>query len=126
MIFFRVIGRLALAGLVFLVAAPAGAQDAEAPLGVHPQGHQSHWYDRACCNLTDCARVDVWLEDGYYAWNSWRRPGVILRVPFDSPDIKPSQDGSYHGCENTMPIKDINPDDSYRDGVFCLYVPPAM
>lgn len=127
---FRIFGRLVLAGFVFLVAASAGAQDSEAPLGVHPHGGQTHWYSERCCNLKDCARVKVRIEGDYYVWDSWLFPGEIRTVWIQDPDdIHPSQDTSFHGCEYHLPperlAEQFTPNPTV-DGVYCLYVPPAM
>lgn len=120
---------------------PAAAQDAEAPLGVHPQGSQTHWYDEDCCNLTDCARIHVRIEADHYVWDSWRFPGFTVRVPVD-PDvaadqgisIRPSRDGDFHGCERQRGVYTGLGDESpwgftwTQTGVeaICLFTPRSM
>lgn len=118
----------------------ASAQGSEAPLGVHPQGSQTHWYDESCCNLTDCARIKVHIKDDHYIWTSWKWPQYEVRVPVDrekaaaeNTNIMRSKDGDFHGCET---LDGMYQPYEYRDNSYtppvwtptgvralCLYVP---
>lgn len=129
---------VAYAVIAFPFASTATAQTSEAPLGVHPQGSQAHWYDGDCCNLTDCARIHVRIVDDHYVWESWRFPGYTVRVPIDKEAaaaqgviIRISQDGDFHGCERETGVYGSGDASGTWGGVWtvtgveplCLYVP---
>lgn len=107
----------------------AAAQTSEAPLGVHPQGSQTHWYDYDCCNMHDCAKIHVTIKNDRYVWQSWRFPQFTVSVPIDPEEakregvkVRPSQDGDFHGCE--LPRQTGASVTSVY--ALCLYVPGAI
>ena len=74
------------------------------------------WYDGYCCNDKDCNAIPVeqitQTSDGF-VWSN--KTGSRL-FRFDDPDLKPSQDGSFHGCEL---VGESARDTEKR----CLYIP---
>lgn len=75
----------------------------------------SGWiYPLDCCNENDCSQLDdnaVFVGTNYYIWKEHR-------IAFDSPKIRRSPDGRFHGCENAH-----WGDTSGKLEVSCFFVP---
>ncbi len=71
------------------------------------------WYERDCCDTTDCRPISgvkdgvPWSEitdmGNHYIWQS-RVSNRTYEIPkilngFANPNIRPSRDGFFHGCE---------------------------
>lgn len=67
------------------------------------------WYDPWCCNDQDCKKLapeEVTIKEDGFHYKHWV-------IPFDSEQVRISQDWSYHACE-------------YPTGTIrCFYVPPG-
>lgn len=77
------------------------------------QANAMGWYDSACCSNRDCEQLSdtaVTVEEGGYRVHYTAKLGLAVNVlvPFNA--AKPSRDGHYHGCANTVAF-------------LCLYVP---
>jgi hypothetical protein len=69
------------------------------------------WYDYACCEDSDCHRIDpeeLSFADNKWTWHSARSGAIHVihigsRSPIDGDfRIRVSKDGQYHGCERNV------------------------
>jgi len=71
------------------------------------------WYGAECCNNRDCEQLPddaVTIEEGGYRVRYVAKLGLHVDVLVPFGGVKPSRDGHYHGCANTITF-------------LCLYVP---
>jgi hypothetical protein len=112
-----------------------GAEAAQAYRGADGQWHQHdpHWDGLwiandfpSCCGKSDCfkdgAEVDIQrLEDGTGFIVTWAQPNGTEPtpefIPYDSPVLRPSQDGEYWACHRLVKGNGTR---STR----CLFIPP--
>ena len=69
----------------------------------HSLFNKDHWYPMACCNLMDCAPVEVTRTEEGYSWVPHRAPVERLTIKRGDSRIQASQDGGYHACERKFP-----------------------
>lgn len=85
-------------------------------------GHS--WYDKECCNDTDCHKVVKIEKEGngdiYIIDNGDR----VFVSPLDAPTIRPSKDASFHVCYVDVADNMFYSDDkNNRYHVRCIYTP---
>jgi hypothetical protein len=93
------------------------------------QGLAHSWYDYACCEDSDCHRIDpneLTFENDKWLWRSSRSGALHVihtssRSPIDGGfRVRVSKDGQYHGCERNTADK---PGQPAKWVAYCIYFP---
>lgn len=74
--------------------------------------HGHSFYDPACCSDRDCGPLPDGIVTG--TKDGWHIATNNMTLPYNSPKVRNSPDGKFHGC-----FLNGNP----KTALICLYVP---